>query len=73
MKTVEYRIYWKLWEKLRNFWQIHYDNYFKWRNNKQYIENEYDKKYYGFEKEAKELFKGFAPIRKQAFYNIFAD
>ena len=73
LKTIEYWIYWKLREKLWNFWQIHYDNYFVQQRNYEYIENEYDKKYNGFLTEAKELFKGFAPPWKLQFYYDFAD
>jgi len=32
LKTIEYRIYRKLREKLRNFWSANYDQYFKKKN-----------------------------------------
>lgn len=44
LKTIEYWIYWKLREKLWNFWNIYYDQYFKKREYT-FVEQKYDQKY----------------------------
>ena len=69
LKTLEYRIFRKLREKLRNFWAKH-ENIESWNST---LQNEYDKSFNLFIKECKELIKGFDLPNSFEFYKEFAD
>ena len=69
LKTLEYRVFRKLREKLRNFWSKH-ENIASWNAT---LQAEYDKSFNSFIKESKELIKGFNLPNKFQFYEEFAD
>ena len=69
LKSLEYRIFRKLREKLRNFWSKHSDIQ-KWTKKHQ---DEYDHVYYAFLNECNELV-GDSPLPNGFdFYKTFAD
>ena len=69
LKTLEYRIFRKLREKLRNFWAKH-ENIQSWNAS---LQSEYDKSFGTFIKESKELIQSYRLPLKFEFYEEFAD
>lgn len=69
LKTLEYRIFRKLREKLRNFWSKH-ENVIEWKSGHQ---NQYDISYKKFLEECKDLVKNAKLPQPFEYYMEFAD